>query len=213
MFEDIHWAEPTLLDLVDHIAEWSRDAPILLLCLARPELLDNRPNWGGGKLNSTSLMLEALTDGEAGALIDHLVGDRELAPELRRRIAEEGGGNPLFVEQMLALVAERPGTDVEVPPTIQALIAARLDGLTDAERTVIERAALMGTRFWQGALSISFPQRRERHCRACSKSLYGRNSFAMIRRRSPGQPGIASPHPHPGHRVRRDPEECPGRVA
>ena len=96
VFEDIHWAEPTLLDLVDHIAEWSRDAPILLLCLARPELLDNRPNWGGGKLNSTSLMLEALTDGEAGALIDHLVGDRELAPELRRRIAEEGGGNPLL---------------------------------------------------------------------------------------------------------------------
>ena len=162
VFEDIHWAESTLLDLVDHIAEWSRDAPILLLCLARPELLDNRPNWGGGKLNSTSLMLEGLTDDEAGALIDHLVGDRELAPELRRRIAEEGGGNPLFVEQMLALVAERPGTDVEVPPTIQTLIAARLDGLTDAERTVIERAALMGTRFWQGAVvDLLPPEARE----------------------------------------------------
>ncbi len=157
VFEDIHWAEPTLLDLIDHVAEWSRDAPILLLCLARPELLDTRANWGGGKLNSTSLMLEALTDDEAGALIDHLVGDRELAPELRRRIAEEGGGNPLFVEQMLALLAERPGTDVAVPPNIQTLIAARLDGLTDAERTVIERAALMGTRFWQGAVADLLP--------------------------------------------------------
>jgi predicted ATPase/class 3 adenylate cyclase len=158
MFEDIHWAEPTLLDLIDHVAEWSRDAPILLLCLARPELLDSRPNWGGGKLNSASLMLESLTDDEADALIDHLVGEGELRPELRRQIAEKGDGNPLFVEQMLALLAERPDrASVEVPPTIQTLLAARLDALTDAERTVMERAAVVGTRFWLGAVVDLLP--------------------------------------------------------
>jgi class 3 adenylate cyclase/tetratricopeptide (TPR) repeat protein len=164
VFEDIHWAEPTLLDLIDHVAEWSRDAPILLLCLARPELLDSRPNWAGGKLNSAALMLEALTEQEADALIDQLVeddhffGERELTPELRRQITEKGDGNPLFVEQMLALLAERPETaSIEVPPTIHTLLAARLDGLADAERTVIERAAVIGTRFWRGAVVDLLP--------------------------------------------------------
>ena len=158
VFEDIHWAEPTLLDLIDHIAEWSRDAPILLLCLARPELLDSRPNWGGGKLNSASLMLESLTDDEADALIDHLVGGRKLRLEVRRQITEKGGGNPLFVEQMLALLAERPETaSIEVPPTIQTLLAARLDGLTDPERIVLERAAVVGRSFWLGAVVDLLP--------------------------------------------------------
>jgi class 3 adenylate cyclase/tetratricopeptide (TPR) repeat protein len=169
VFEDIHWAEPTLLDLIDHVAEWSRGAPILLLCLARPELLDNRPNWGGGKLNSASLMLDALTQGEANDLIRHLVGEggfvgeREVTPELRREITEKGDGNPLFVEQMLALLAERPETaSLEIPPTIQMLLAARLDGLPDDERMVIERAAVAGTRFWQGAIvDLVPPERRE----------------------------------------------------
>jgi class 3 adenylate cyclase/tetratricopeptide (TPR) repeat protein len=158
MFEDIHWAEPTLLDLIDHVAAWSRDAPILLLCLARPELLDSRPNWGGGKLNSASLILDSLSDDEADVLIDHLVGEGELRPELRRQIAEKGDGNPLFVEQMLALLAERPErASVEVPATIQTLLAARLDGLADAERTVIERAAVVGTRFWLTAIVDLLP--------------------------------------------------------
>jgi class 3 adenylate cyclase/tetratricopeptide (TPR) repeat protein len=158
MFEDIHWAEPTLLDLIDHVAEWSRDAPILLLCLARPELLDSRPNWGGGKQNSAVLMLDSLTEEEADLLIDHLVGEGELKPELRRQITEKAGGNPLFVEQMLALLAERPaGATVEVPATIQTLLASRLDGLTNAERTVIERAAVVGTRFWLTAVVDLLP--------------------------------------------------------
>jgi predicted ATPase/class 3 adenylate cyclase len=164
VFEDIHWAEPTLLDLIDHLAEWSRDAPILLLCLARPELLEHRPSWAGGKLNSASLMLDSLTDDEADALIDNLVGDdvlvgtRELTADLRKQITEKGGGNPLFVEQMVALLAQTSDiTGVEVPPTIQTLLAARLDGLSDGERAVIERAAVVGTRFWHGAVVDLLP--------------------------------------------------------
>ncbi|OAI54152.1 hypothetical protein AYO48_01315 [Gaiella sp. SCGC AG-212-M14] len=118
VLEDIHWAEATFLDLIDHVAEWSRDAPILLLCLARPELLETRPSWGGGKLNSGSLILVALTDAEADELIDNLLGQSELTPTLRRHIAERAEGNPLFVEQMLALLAEKSDqeTAVEVPP-------------------------------------------------------------------------------------------------
>jgi class 3 adenylate cyclase/tetratricopeptide (TPR) repeat protein len=164
VFEDIHWAEPTLLDLIDHLAEWSRDAPILLLCLARPELLEHRPSWSGGKLNSASLTLDSLTDDEADALIDNLVGDdvpvgrRELTADLRKQITEKGGGNPLFVEQMVALLAQKSDiTGVEVPPTIQTLLAARLDALSDGERAVIERAAVVGTRFWHGAVVDLLP--------------------------------------------------------
>jgi class 3 adenylate cyclase/tetratricopeptide (TPR) repeat protein len=164
VFEDIHWAEPTLLDLIDHIAEWSRDAPILLLCVARPDLLETRPSWGGGKLNSASLIVEALTDAEADALIDSLHGESELSPGLRRQIADQAEGNPLFVEQMLALLAEKSDGDraVEIPPTIQTLLAARLDRLSDVERMVIERAAVVGTRFWPGAVAeLVAPESRE----------------------------------------------------
>jgi class 3 adenylate cyclase/tetratricopeptide (TPR) repeat protein len=159
VFEDIHWAEPTLLDLIDHVAEWSRDAPLLLLCLARPELLETRPSWGGGKLNSVSLILEALTDAEADALIDNLLGESELPPGLRGQIADRAEGNPLFVEQMLALLAESDDPDavVEVPPTIQTLLSARLDLLSDVERMVVERAAVVGTRFWSGAVAELVP--------------------------------------------------------
>jgi len=150
VFEDIHWAAPTLLDLIDHVAEWSRDAPILLLCLARPELLELRPTWGGGKRNTSSLVLDTLSDEEAGALIDALAGGADLAPTLRAQTAAKAEGNPLFVEQMVALLTEN--VDVEVPPTIQAILAARLDRLTEPERIVLEHAAVVGTRFWSSTV-------------------------------------------------------------
>jgi predicted ATPase len=112
-----------------------------------------------GKLNSASLILGALTDAEADALIDSLQGDSELTPRLRRQIADKAEGNPLFVEQMLALLAEKsdPDTVVEVPPTIQTLLAARLDRISDVERMVIERAAVIGTRFWRSAVTELVP--------------------------------------------------------
>jgi class 3 adenylate cyclase/tetratricopeptide (TPR) repeat protein len=151
VLDDLHWAEPTFLDLVEHLADWSREAPILLLCLARPELLDARPAWGGGKLNATSLFLEPLSEDEAEKLIDNL--PVRLADETRTRIGTAAEGNPLFVEQMLAMLSEeaRAGAeaeaDAEIPPTIQALLAARLDRLPPAERTTLERAAVIGREF------------------------------------------------------------------
>jgi class 3 adenylate cyclase/tetratricopeptide (TPR) repeat protein len=155
VLEDIHWAEPTFLDLVDNVADWSRDAPVFLLCLARQDLLEKRPAWGGGKLNATTILLRPLSDTEASALIDALTGKAGLSPAARGRIAAAAEGNPLFVEQMLAMVEERGGADgeLEVPPTIQALLAARLDRLGAEEREVLERSSVIGRRFWAGAVA------------------------------------------------------------
>jgi class 3 adenylate cyclase/tetratricopeptide (TPR) repeat protein len=154
VFDDVHWGEPTFLDLVEHVADLSRDAPILLLCMARPELLDARPAWGGGKLNTTNVLLEPLAPEETERLIEAL-GDG-VEDGLRKRILEAAGGNPLFVEEMLAMAGEGEG-DVAVPPTIQALLAARLDQLDPSERGVLERGAVEGQVFHRGAVAALAP--------------------------------------------------------
>jgi len=155
VLEDLHWAEPTLLDLVDHIADWSREAPILLLCMARPELLDTRPGWGGGKLNASTILLEPLSEADADTLIDNLLLGIDLPDSLRARIVASAEGNPLFVEQMLALLAQDGGDgdrEIRVPPTIQALLATRLEQLPSTERVAAERASVIGKEFWRTAL-------------------------------------------------------------
>jgi len=149
VFEDIHWGEPTFLDLLDHVADLSRGAPILLLCVARPELLDDRPGWGGGKLNASIALLAPLSAAESVELLDGL-GATGIDVEIRSRIVETAAGNPLFVEEMLALALE--GGDVRAPSTIQALLQARLDRLAPPERAVIERGAIQGEVFHRGAL-------------------------------------------------------------
>src|SRR5690348_8484196 len=139
VFDDLHWGEPALFDLIEHIADFSRGAPILILCMARPELLDARPGWGGGKLNATTVLLEPLQPGDTATLIDELVPPGTgIDARLRERVQATAGGNPLFVEEMLALLDESDGGDLAVPPTIQALLAARLDQLAPAERAVLE---------------------------------------------------------------------------
>jgi class 3 adenylate cyclase/tetratricopeptide (TPR) repeat protein len=155
VFDDVHWGEPTFLDLVEHVADLSRGAPILLLCMARPELLDARPAWGGGKLNATNVLLEPLAPKETAELIEAL-GDG-VQDELRGRILEAAGGNPLFVEEMLAMAGE-DGGDATVPPTIQALLAARLDQLDPAERGVLEWGSVEGQVFHRGAVVALAPE-------------------------------------------------------
>ncbi|HEY3070308.1 MAG TPA: adenylate/guanylate cyclase domain-containing protein [Gaiellaceae bacterium] len=145
VLEDIHWAEPTLLELLEHVVEWTRDAPILLLCLARPELLDDRPGWPGERLE-----LEPLHDEEVDALMSALTEDLEEAE--RTRITEAAQGNPFFAEQMVALALEENGREADVPPTIQLLLAARLDRLAADERALLECAAVVGKEVWRGAL-------------------------------------------------------------
>ena len=172
VFDDIHWAEPTFLDLVEHIADWARDAPIMLLCVARPELLELRPTWAGGKLRATTLMLEALPADHVAQLVGNLLGESALAGAIVGRIGEAAEGNPLFVEEFVAMLIDdgvlREGDGrwmltgdldrVTVPPSIRSLLAARIDRLDRRERSVIERASVVGKVFWQGAISELAPE-------------------------------------------------------
>src|SRR5207244_5645514 len=135
VFDDLHWGEPVFLDLVEHLADCSPDAPILLLCMARPELLDRRSAWAGGKLNATNVLLEPLSTDETAELIERLLSGARIDASLRERILDAAGGNPLFVGEMLAMLADRGeengSAEIAVPPTIQALLASRLDQLQD----------------------------------------------------------------------------------
>ncbi|HEU0248958.1 MAG TPA: adenylate/guanylate cyclase domain-containing protein [Gaiellaceae bacterium] len=157
VIDDLQWAEPVFIDLVEHVADLSRDAPIFLLCVARTELLDVRPGWGGGKLNATSLLLEPLGADECGELMDHLVPGTPLDAELRDRITVASAGNPLFVEEMLAMVRDHGDGEVAVPPTIQALLQARIDSLEGDVRVVMERGAVEGEVFHRGAVAELSP--------------------------------------------------------
>jgi class 3 adenylate cyclase/predicted ATPase len=158
-FDDLQWAEATFLDLLEYVADWSRDAPIFLLCVARPELLDLRPAWGGGKLNAASILLEPLGDGESNQLVENLLGASAIDEELRKRIVGAAEGNPLFVEEMIAMVREDgSGGDVVVPPTIHALLQARIDRLRAEERAVMERGAVEGKIFHRGSVHELAPE-------------------------------------------------------
>jgi class 3 adenylate cyclase len=145
VLDDIQWGEETFLDLVEAAALLTGDAPILLLCMARPELLERHPAWPG------ALRLEPLSEDEADELIrDHASG------ELRDRIARAAGGNPLFISEMLAIAREQE--DVEVPPTLKALLAARLDQLDEPERRVLERGSIEGELFHRGGVQALAPE-------------------------------------------------------
>ena len=171
VFDDIHWAESALLDVIEHVAEWSRDVPILLLCMARPELLEVRPGWGGGKRNATSVHLEPLSEREADALIENLLGHPALTQEIRERIRAAAQGNPLFVEEMLAMLVDdgvlvqKAGewvatvdlSSVQVPPAISALLASRLDRLSGEERMVLEAASVVGEVFDRSSVVALLP--------------------------------------------------------
>ncbi|HSK35397.1 MAG TPA: AAA family ATPase, partial [Actinomycetota bacterium] len=161
VFDDLHWAEPTFLDLVEQLGEGGHQAPILLVVVARPELLEQRPAWAGGRPNAVSMLLEPLGPAESGALLDGLAGGGALPPTARERITQVAGGNPLFIEELLTTLVdegrlrrEDGGWEVAgdlaasgTPPTIQALVAARLDRLDGADRDVLERAAVVGQAF------------------------------------------------------------------
>jgi class 3 adenylate cyclase/tetratricopeptide (TPR) repeat protein len=153
-FDDVHWAEDTFLDLVEHVAGLSRGSPILLLCMARPELLDRRPTWGGGMVNATTILLEPLGPDETERLIASL---GSLEAPIGARILEAAEGNPLFVEQMVALVRDSGAGEIAVPPTIQALLAARIDQLDTSERAVLEAGAVEGRVFHRGAVQALAP--------------------------------------------------------
>jgi class 3 adenylate cyclase/tetratricopeptide (TPR) repeat protein len=147
-FEDLHWAEPALLDLIDYLVGWSRDAPILVLALARPELVEQRPHWIAPEPNADALELEPLSSAEAESLLAGLSAENVMPADLRQRIAAAAEGNPLFIEQMSAMAAEwEDDGELSIPPSIQALLGERLDRLSREERELIERASVVGRDF------------------------------------------------------------------
>ena len=163
--DDLHWADEGLLDLVEHVADWAQ-GPILLLVQARPDLFDVRPSWGGGKRNAASIYLDPLTPDEDAAMIDDLLPG-EITDELRKLIVDRSEGNPLYTEEIIRMLIDRgvlratkasrwevasSVADVDVPRSIQGLISARLDGLPDEEKSVLQDAAVVGREFWLGAV-------------------------------------------------------------
>jgi predicted ATPase/class 3 adenylate cyclase/DNA-binding SARP family transcriptional activator len=164
--EDLHWADPTMLDVLDELAE-RLDGPIFFLCTARPDLLGIRPDWGGGRRSFSSLPLDPLGSDESARLVSLLPGVGELPEDVRRRILERAGGNPFFLEEIVRhlidegfLVWERErwqartGIDrIEIPDNVQAVLLARLDLLAPDERRVAQRGAVVGRVFWDGAVA------------------------------------------------------------
>jgi class 3 adenylate cyclase len=164
-FEDLHWADNDLLDFVDELADWVEGVPLLVLCTARPELLDRRPGWGGGKRNAVTVSLAPLGEDETARLIAQLLNRSVLPAETQAALLGRAGGNPLYAEQFVRMYAER-GDELELPETVQGIIAARLDSLEPEAKSLLQDAAVLGKIFWAGALawisSVSAAQLEER---------------------------------------------------
>jgi class 3 adenylate cyclase/tetratricopeptide (TPR) repeat protein len=153
VFEDLHWADDGLLDFVDHLADWATTVPLLIVGTARPELLDRRPGWGGGKRNALTLSLGALSDEETAQLLHNLLERSVIDAEAQQAILRRAEGNPLYAEEYARLLAEHGSGDLPLPENVQGLIAARIDGLTPEEKALLQDAAVIGKVFWPGALA------------------------------------------------------------
>ena len=157
VFEDIHWADHGMLDLIEYLAQWVR-GPLILLCLARDELLERRQRWGGGRHEATSILLDPLTVEQTRELVASLLGTAAGNGDggAVAAVAERAGGNPFFAEEMARRLAEESGGELfELPDTVQGLLAARLDSLEPAERLLVQHAAVVGRTFWEGSLAMA----------------------------------------------------------
>jgi class 3 adenylate cyclase len=180
VFDDLHWGEETFLELIEHVALLSSGGSITLLCLARPDLLDRRPAW------PVTLRLEPLGDNDVAQLMP-----RRLPAELRERITRAAGGNPLFIEEMVAMTGEADG-EVAVPPSLQTLLAARLDQLENGERTVLERGAVEGAIFHRGAVQALAPP--ETRVTPCLAALVRKDLIRPTKARLAGEDGFRFRH-------------------
>ncbi len=149
--EDIHWADEGMLDLIEHLARWVR-GPLLIVCLARDELLDRRPDWGGGWRNATSIALEPLSENDTERLVGSLYEGNGGDAGLVARVAQRAGGNPLFAEEMVNRLQEPDADPEALPDTVHSVLAARLDSLPAFERRLLQYASVIGQNFWEGVL-------------------------------------------------------------
>jgi class 3 adenylate cyclase/tetratricopeptide (TPR) repeat protein len=161
--EDVHWADAAMLDFVEHLVDHSSGVPILLICTARPELYERRPTWGGGRRKATPVALAPLTDTETARLVEALLSRAALPAQMQTGLLERAGGNPLYAEEFVRMLADRgemeaaPSGSVsaagELPATIHALVAARLDTLSLERKRLLQDAAVIGKVFWAGSVA------------------------------------------------------------
>ncbi len=153
VFEDLHWADGSMLEFIDHLAEWSSGVPIFCVCTTRPELFEKHPEWGGGKRNATTVSLSPLSDVDTARLIAALLERSVLSATTQAMLLERAGGNPLFAEEFVRMLRDRGVEDADVPGSVQALIAARLDTLDPERKRLIQDASVIGKVFWAGAVA------------------------------------------------------------
>ena len=155
VFEDLQWGDDGLLDFVDHLVEWASGVPLLCVCTARPELLERRPDWGGGKRNATTISLSPLSDDDTARLVHALLGTAVLPAELQSTLLARASGNPLYAEEFARLVEERRGGEGELPlpESVQGIIAARVDALPAEEKELLQDAAVVGKVIWVGTVA------------------------------------------------------------
>ncbi len=179
VLEDLHWADDGLLDFVDELVDWLSGVPLLVVCSARPELLERRPGWGGGKLNASTFGLSPLSQEQTAVLISHVLERTLLPAEIQQTLLERSEGNPLYAEQFAQLYLERGSAeDLPLPETLQGIVAARLDALSADAKAILQDAAVIGKVFWTGAL-----RRDEREATPLLHALE-RKGFLIRQRRS-----------------------------
>ena len=179
VLEDLHWADDGLLDFVDELVDWMSGVPLLVVCSARPELLERRPGWGGGKLNASTIGLSPLSSEQTAVLIAHVLERSVLPAETQQALLERSEGNPLYAEQFAQLYLERGSAQsLELPVTLQGIVAARIDGLSRDEIALLQDASVVGKVFWTGAL-----RRDEREVASLLHALE-RKGFLTRQRRS-----------------------------
>jgi class 3 adenylate cyclase/tetratricopeptide (TPR) repeat protein len=186
VFEDLHWADDGLLDFVDHLADWATTVPLLIVGTARPELLDRRPGWGGGKRNAFTLSIGALSDEETAVLLQRLLDRAVLDADAQQAVLQRAEGNPLYAEEYARMLADHEGGELALPETVQGLIAARIDGLAPEEKSLLQDASVIGKVFWPGALpgadaeTLHSLERKEFTRRDRRSSIAGETQYAFL---------------------------------
>ncbi|HJQ51553.1 MAG TPA: AAA family ATPase [Gaiellaceae bacterium] len=186
VFEDLHWADDGLLDFVDHLADWATTVPLLIVATARPELLDRRAGWGGGKRNAFTLSIGALSNEETAVLLQRLLDRAVLDAEAQQAVLQRAEGNPLYAEEYARMLAEHEGGDLPLPETVQGLIAARIDALAPDEKALLQNASVIGKVFWPGALpgaddrTLHALERKEFIRRDRRSSIAGETQYAFL---------------------------------
>jgi class 3 adenylate cyclase/tetratricopeptide (TPR) repeat protein len=195
VFEDLHWADDGVLDFVDYLVDWAGDVPLLVVCTARPELLERRPGWGGGKRNAATVSLAPLSEEDTARLVASLLEQSVLPAEVQTALLEHAGGNPLYAEEYVRMLLDRGflrrdgaalrlerADELPLPETVQGILAARLDALSTEEKALLQDAAVIGKVFWVGALEAVGGEKRW----TLEERLHGleRKEFVRRERRS-----------------------------